>query len=101
MPETTAIEGKPLVEWPWAADCYDMDGIGSIGILASVAAQPLNIATAIPQVSADSSADSSAGTGGAPSAAVAADYSMSVLAKVTHAGADQALALIQMLAPTK
>jgi len=80
-----------------------MSGIGSIGILASAAAQPYAVsqANSIPQASADSSVDSTDNGGAASSEAFSTDYAMSLLAKVTHASADQALALIQgMLPPT-
>jgi hypothetical protein len=79
-----------------------MSGIGSIGNLASVAAQPFAVsqANSIPQAAVDSSVDSTDSSGAVSSEAFSSDYAMSLLAKVTHAGADQALALIQgMLTP--
>jgi hypothetical protein len=76
-----------------------MNAIGSISALASQAAQPFETGQA---TSVDATSATAAGNGATPasSAAVAGDYAMSLLAKITHASADQALALIQgMLAP--
>jgi hypothetical protein len=74
-----------------------MDGIGSIGMLAAYAAQPFAAARAAPAVTeASGTAAGAAGSGAVPSD-FEAQYQMSVLSKVMYAGADQALALIQML----
>ncbi len=77
-----------------------MTGIGSIAILASQAAQPL---AAGPAASADAAAPigpaADSGGGGATPSNLSGDYAMSLLAKITHAGADQALALIQGMLP--
>lgn len=71
-------------------------------MLTSMAAQPLTsgAATTVDVSSPDGS--SSTGTSGAvASGNFSSDYAMSLLAKVTHASADQALTLIQsMLPPT-
>jgi hypothetical protein len=73
-----------------------MDGIGSIGLLAGYAAQPLAAAQSAPAV-ADPGAGSGGSEAGAALGGLAAQYQMSVLSKVMYASADQALALIQML----
>lgn len=102
----TEFEGEPLVGPPYPADYSRMNSIGAISMLATSAAQPFAAGPA-PSVDASSGATGdSVGTSGAavgrPSAALAGDYAMSVLSKITHASADQALALIQgMLAPTR
>jgi hypothetical protein len=80
-----------------------MSGLGSILALASEAAQPLEPAQAtcvdLPSTTFPSALDAagSGGTGAAPSGASSSDYAMAVLAGITRAGADQALALIQEL----
>ena len=73
-----------------------MDGIASIGNLASFAAQPSALGSAAPAVVEASAAVSGDGASGLPAGA-AAQYQMSVLSKVMYASADQALALIAML----
>jgi hypothetical protein len=72
-----------------------MDGIGSLGALASQAARPFAVGGA-GSINAAGAAGGSA-PGAVNGAAFAMDYSMAVLAKVTHASADQALTLIQSL----
>jgi len=77
-----------------------MSTIGSIGSLASQAAQlytrPAAAASAeAPEPVADGDVDA-----GTPSSNFTGDYAMALLAKITHASADQALTLIQgMSAP--
>jgi hypothetical protein len=74
-----------------------MSGNGSLGMLASQATS-----VDATQPSHDPSGGSAAGhwAGIASSEASSSDYAMSLLARMTHASADQALALIQgMLAP--
>jgi sugar/nucleoside kinase (ribokinase family) len=64
--------------------------------LASLVAQPMAVArTAVETVGAGDATPS--GAAGATSAQFAGDYAMSLLAKITHASADQALALIQTI----
>jgi hypothetical protein len=79
-----------------------MSGIGSILELASQATQPFASGSAtvvdLPGTSYASAADS--GSSGATPAAASGDYAMSLLAKITRASADQALALIQGLSVT-
>ncbi len=87
-----------------------MSGLGSIIALASQAAQPLasQAATCVDLPTGSSYADvSAAEAGDAGAAGVAAapgpasgDYGMAVLAKITHAGAEQALTLIEGLSVT-
>jgi hypothetical protein len=83
-----------------------MSGIGSILALASQAAQPFASGSAtvvdLPGTSYASAADSgsSGATPAAASGAASGDYAMSLLAKITRASADQALALIQGLSVT-
>ena len=79
-----------------------MSGIGSVSMLASLAAQPYS-STRATSVDAAAPANDSGSDIGAPAASgnFSADYAMSLLAKITHASADQALTLIQsMLPPT-
>ena len=77
-----------------------MDGIGSVSTLASAATQPFVMSQV---ASADTaSVDESAGasdtaSGASSSGEFSSDYAMSLLAKITHASADQALALIQAM----
>jgi hypothetical protein len=101
----TGFEGEPLIEAHYAADCSGMSEIGSIGALALSAAQPFTASRA-----ASVDASSEAGEAGAPDntasgaespAAFTTDYAASLLAKITHASADQALTLIQGMLPTK
>lgn len=99
MPGSTAFEGKPLVEWPWASDYNVMSGIGSIGSLASQAAQPLLAGQTAAVDTTAASGDVGVGSGGpgAASGNFSSDYAMSLLARITRASADQALALIQQM----
>jgi hypothetical protein len=77
-----------------------MNGIGTLTMLTSSAAQPFGpgaaaaVDTSSPtsDPSADASATSAEGN-------LAGDYSMKVLSLVTHSSADQALTLIQSLLP--
>ena len=99
MPRATAFQGKPLVKWIYTADCSLMNAIGAISILASQASEPFATGQAT-SIEASQPAAGGNGAPAAPSPAFASDYAMSLLAKITHASADQALALIQgMLAP--
>ena len=76
-----------------------MNAIGAISILASQASEPFATGQAT-SIEASQPAAGGNGAPAAPSPAFASDYAMSLLAKITHASADQALALIQgMLAP--
>jgi hypothetical protein len=95
-----ANAGKPLVLTDRIADCSPMNGIGPIGTLTTQAAQPLLASRATPSDAVSDAAGSSADerTGATSAPEFSADYAMSLLAKITHAGADQALALIQSLA---
>jgi hypothetical protein len=99
VPAITANAGEPLTQTPYAADCSDMTGIASVGALAAQAVQPFG---PTPAASVDTPAPQAASTtasGG--SANFSSDYAMSLLAKITHASADQALTLIQgMLTPS-
>jgi hypothetical protein len=103
VPQTTAFEGEPLGEGHRGADCSLMLNIGSVGLLAFQVAQPFVVSQAssvdATRLSADSSGGSAAGEGAGivSSEAFSGDYAMSLLAKITHASADQALALIQGL----
>jgi hypothetical protein len=75
-----------------------MDAIGSIGTFMAQTAAPLAAAAA---ASSSGVSDATPGSGGLSSASAAqfsSDYAMSLLAKVTHASADQALAHIQSIA---
>jgi hypothetical protein len=77
-----------------------MSDIGSIASLATYASQPFQVGRATPSgdVAGAGDADGSAETGSSASGATfSSDYAMSLLAKITHASADQALALIQGL----
>jgi hypothetical protein len=67
-----------------------------------MAAQPLTSSVATSVDVSPAGSGSAGGTNGAGSSGnFSSDYAMSLLAKVTHAGADQALTLIQsMLPPT-
>jgi hypothetical protein len=77
-----------------------MNGIGSISALTSMAAQPMTSAVAASVDVSPAGAGSGVESGGsAASGNFAADYAMSLLAKVTHASADQALTLIQSMLP--
>ena len=77
-----------------------MSGIGSIGMLTYQAAQPAlaGRAAAVDATPSDDGGAAGAAAVGAPSAEVAGDYAMALLAKITRAGADQALTLIQGIA---
>ena len=70
-------------------------------MLASQAAQPpVGQGASVDTSPASGSAAGPAahgGSGAASSQALSADYAMSLLARITHASADQALALIQAL----
>lgn len=79
-----------------------MSGIGSISMLTSMAAQPMASSPATSVDVGSAGGDSGVGTSGAvASGNFSSDYAMSLLAKVTHGSADQALTLIQsMLPPT-
>jgi hypothetical protein len=83
-----------------------MSGIGSILALASQAAQPLQggqtTCVELPDTSFASAAGSGngGGSGAASSGAASGDYAMALLARITRAGADQALTLIQGLSTT-
>jgi hypothetical protein len=74
-------------------------GIGSVGGLASqmVQAAQFNLAGQV-QSSAGSSASGSGNVGGSGSSgSFSEEYAMSLLAKITHASADQALTLIKAM----
>ena len=78
-----------------------MNGIGSISLLASVAAQPFAVSQATSVDVAPVAGDGDGaddGVSALASKAISADFSMSILAKINHASADQALALIQGMA---
>jgi hypothetical protein len=79
-----------------------MSGIGSTSMLTSMAAQRLTSGVAATvDVSSPDGSSSTGASGAASSGNFSSDYAMSLLAKVTHANADQALTLIQsMLPPT-
>jgi hypothetical protein len=83
-----------------------MTGIGSILALAAQAAQPLqgpqSTCVDLPDESFAAAAASAGGgdDGPALSGPASADYAMTLLAKITRAGADQALTLIQGLSTT-
>lgn len=111
MPQTTAFEGEPLGEGHHGADCSLMSNIGSVGLLAFQVAQPFVVSQAssvdATRLPADSSGGSAAGAGAGEgegegagivsSEASSGDYAMSLLSKITHASADQVLALKQGL----
>ena len=106
MRRPTEIQGKPLVEPPYPSDSSGMNSIGAISMLAASAAQPFASVQAVSVDASSGATGDAVGASGAavggPSAAVSGDYAMSLLAKITHASADQALALIQgMLTPTR
>ena len=75
-----------------------MNGIGTLTMLTSAAAQPLGpgavaaVDTSSPTSDPIADANATLAQGN-----LAGDYSMSVLSLVTHASADQALTLIQSL----
>jgi hypothetical protein len=78
-----------------------MNPIGTFSLLSSSAAQPFaaGAATSV-DAGAGPTGDAVGASGaaiGRPSEAFSTDYAMSLLAKITHAGADQALTLIQGL----
>ena len=81
-----------------------MTGIGSILALASQAAQPLQgpQSTCVDLPDESFAAASAGGSDAAPASSgpASADYAMTLLAKITRAGADQALTLIQGLSTT-
>jgi len=80
-----------------------MSDIGSISALAAYAAQPFAVgqAASAGPIGGSGAGSAVAGGSGAVSAATfSADYAMSLLAKITHASADQALALIQAISVT-
>ena len=70
----------------------------SVAMLASAAAEPFATGQATSVDLAPAAGDSGASASGpASSDAFASDYAMSLLAKITHASADQALSLIQLM----
>jgi hypothetical protein len=70
-----------------------MTDIGSIILLAASAVRPF-VAGQVTTVET-TAAVTGAGAGPSSSEAFSTDYAMSLLAKITHAGADQALTQIQ------
>jgi hypothetical protein len=76
-----------------------MSGIGSIGMFPYQAVQPAlaSRAATVDATPSDDGGAAGAAAAGAPSAEVAGDYAMALLAKITRASADQALTLIQGL----
>jgi hypothetical protein len=80
-----------------------MSDIGSVSGLASYAAQPFQVGQTVSAGQVGGSGESptaAGGSGAASGVAFAADYAMSLLAKITHASADQALALIKSMSVT-
>jgi hypothetical protein len=77
-----------------------MNGIGTLTMLTSSAAQPFG-PSAVAATDTSSPASDPIADANATSAQgnLGSDYSMSVLSMVTHASADQALTLIQSLLP--
>jgi hypothetical protein len=74
-----------------------MSEIGAISLLASSAAEPF--ATTPVTAAGTTPGDTGGGAAASIPGAFSADYAMSLLAKITHAGADQALTLIQAMLP--
>ena len=76
-----------------------MSDIGSVSALASYAAVPFQVgqATSVGEVGGFGGSGAIGGSGATSSATFSTDYAMSLLAKITHASADQALALIQAM----
>jgi hypothetical protein len=78
-----------------------MNPIGAFSLLSSSAAQPFAAGSATSLDASQGPTGDAVGASGAaiasPSEAISTDYAMSLLAKITHASADQALTLIQGL----